>query len=59
MDVGNGRCQGCYWQESCEYQTACSDYTPIDSEDSDIDFYNNILRENIEEYESLIAEQNN
>lgn len=51
-------CQGCYWEDSCGRDKACDDYTPINSDDSDIAFYNCVLHENAQEYDELVKEQN-
>lgn len=47
----------CIWYEQCggECQDDCSDRTLLDDSD-DEEFYNNILKENVEEYESVIAD---
>lgn len=58
MEDEKNTCQGCYWEDKCSGTRACEDYTPINDEDSDIAFYNNILRENVQEYEELVKEQN-
>ena len=57
MENEKNTCQGCYWEESCGGTEACADYTPINDNDSDIAFYNNILRENAQEYDKLVKEQ--
>lgn len=51
-------CQGCYWEESCCSTEACSDYTPINEDDSNIAYYSTVLRENAQEYGDLVKEQN-
>lgn len=57
MKSENNTCQGCYWEDSCGCEMACEDYTPINSEESDIAFYNNVLRENAQEYYDFVMEQ--
>lgn len=53
-------CSGCYW--CCQYvdrNYVCEDYTPLDPEEvseDNITYYNDILRENYEEYEDVIEE---
>lgn len=58
--MGNEKktCQGCYWEDQCGGAEACTDYTPINDDSADVDFYYNVLRENAQEYEELVREQN-
>ena len=55
MDSGNNKCF--YWCEQCGGDSPCDDYTPLD-EHEDVRFYNNILKENAEEYRSMLKEVN-
>lgn len=54
-------CSGCYWCCQCMElkDGVCDDYTPLDPDEvneTDIDYYNGIIRENYEEYDSIIGE---
>ena len=57
MDSGNNKCLSCYWCEQCGGDSPCDDCTPLD-EHEDVRFYNNILKENAEEYRSMLKEVN-
>lgn len=48
----------CIWYEQCgqECYEGCDDYSPIDSSDEEEAFYQQILKENAEEYDKLIWE---
>lgn len=53
-------CSGCYWCCQCSDRSddVCGDYTPLDPEEDDIAYYNKIVKENYDEYESVIEEYN-
>ena len=50
-------CAGCYWSDKClDGKTDCDEYTPLDTEDDDVKYYNRIIKENTEEYAAVINE---
>lgn len=59
METGLYNCKKCYWNEQCNFDFPCDDYTNIDEENTEEEmFYESILNENIEEYETIIREYN-
>lgn len=57
MKHDENTCRGCLWEDSCNSSVRCEDYTPTNQE-SDILYYQNILKENDEEYRSVVQELN-
>lgn len=57
MNRCDNTCDGCLWADSCDSKLRCEDYTPVGSE-HDVLFYEAILQENAEEYQSLVNEMN-
>lgn len=57
MNEEKKMCKGCIWADQCESDERCEDYTPIDVDEEDVEYYNQILKENTEEYEDLVKEQ--
>lgn len=57
MENEKNTCQGCYWEDRCCSTEVCDDYTPINNDDSNIAFYNDILCENAQVYNELLKEQ--
>lgn len=57
MNEEKKTCKGCIWVDQCESDKRCEDYTPIDVDEDDVKYYNQIIKENTEEYEDLVKEQ--
>ena len=55
MNNSVSSCFGCLWSDSCDSDVRCGDYTPVDQSD-DILYYQNVLKENHEEYQSFVDE---
>lgn len=55
--MGTAR-KDCIWYDQCGHECleGCDDLSPIDSSDEDAAFYQQILKENAEEYDSLVQE---
>lgn len=50
-------CGNCYYCDICKSKEGpCSDYDPVYSDNLDYQYYENVLEENIEEYNSQIEE---
>lgn len=57
MNKDENTCRGCIWADICKSNTKCEDYTPADTEDNDIQYYEKILQENADEYRSLVEKE--
>ena len=57
MNEEKKTCKGCIWVDQCESDKRCEDYTPVDVDEDDVKYYNQIIKENKEEYEDLVKEQ--
>lgn len=57
MNEEKKTCKGCIWVDQCESDKRCEDYTPVDVDEDDVEYYNQIIKENTEEYEDLVKEQ--
>jgi len=57
MNEEKKTCKGCIWVDQCESDKRCEDYTPVDVDEDDVKYYNQIIKENTEEYEDLVKEQ--
>lgn len=57
MNEEKKTCKGCIWVDQCESDKRCEDYTPVDIDEDDVKYYNQIIKENTEEYEDLVKEQ--
>lgn len=55
--MGTAR-EDCIWFDQCGHNCfgRCDDFSPIDSSDEDVAFYQQVLKENAEEYDKLIRE---
>ena len=49
-------CNGCIWNEDCDYDVRCDNYTPSDDTD-DVEYYMNDLSIRAQIYEGLVDEQ--
>lgn len=55
--MGTAR-EDCIWFDQCGQDCfgRCDDFSPVDSSDEDVAFYQQVLKENAEEYDKLIRE---
>lgn len=55
--MGTAR-KDCIWFDQCDHECTgrCNDFSPIDSSDEDVAFYQQVLKENAEEYGKLTQE---
>ena len=49
-------CVNCYWYKNCCGAEICDEFTPMDGS-LDEEYYADILKENLEEYQFLVMEQ--
>ena len=49
MNEEKKTCKGCIWVDQCESDKRCEDYTPVDVDEDDVKYYNQIIKENTEE----------
>lgn len=56
MSNSKKMCVNCYWYENCCGAEICDEFTPMD-DSLDEEYYADILKENLEEYQSLVMEQ--
>ena len=56
MSNNKKMCVSCYWYENCCGAEICDEFTPLD-DSLDEEFYAGILNENLEEYQSIVVEQ--
>ena len=57
MNEEKKTCKGRIWVDQGESDKRCEDYTPVDVDEDDVKYYNQIIKENTEEYEDLVKEQ--
>lgn len=55
MKSSASTCSGCYWNGQCDCECPCDDFTPLEQQD-DLEFYQEVLAENKEEYCSFVEE---
>lgn len=56
MSNSKKMCVNCYWDENCCGAEICDEFTPMDGS-LDEEYYADILKENLEEYQFLVMEQ--
>ena len=53
---GTKRCDSCLWYEQCEEAHGCGDYSPVDEEPGDFEYYRAVIAEAAAEYEDFVKE---
>lgn len=49
-------CKNCIWNDSCAERSICEDYSPADDVSRDTTYYDDVLDEDMAEYQDFMSE---